>query len=36
MMEQLAAIDEGENQIELFGRLERKLERDDKWVIDLC
>jgi hypothetical protein len=33
-MEQLSAIDESEYQVQLFGRLERKLEGDNEWAID--
>ena len=34
MMEQLSTINESEHQVQLFGRLERKFERDNEWAID--
>jgi len=34
MMEQLSTIDESEDEVQLFGRLEREFERDNKWAID--
>jgi hypothetical protein len=35
MVEQLSPVDERQNQIQLFGRLERKLEGYDERVVDL-
>ena len=35
-MEQLSAINECQNEIELFCRLEGEFERDNKWAVDLC
>ena len=34
-MEELAAIDESQDKVQLLGRLKREFERNDKWVVDL-
>jgi hypothetical protein len=34
MMEKLSTIHKCQDEIKLFRRLERKLERDDEWAID--
>ena len=36
MVEKLSAVDKSENKVELLGRLERKFERDNEGVFDLC
>lgn len=35
-MEQFAAVDKCQNEIEFFWRLERELEGDDERIVDLC
>lgn len=35
-MEELSTIDESQDEVELFGRLERELERYDERVVDFC
>ena len=34
MMEQLSTIDEGEDEVQLLGRLEREFQGDNEWTID--
>jgi hypothetical protein len=34
VVEQLSTIDESEYQVQLFSRLERKLEGDNEWTVD--
>lgn len=36
MVEKLASVDKRQNEVELFFRLEGKLEWDDEWTVDLC
>lgn len=35
VMEKFTSVNKREDEVKFFGRLERKLERDDEWVVDL-
>lgn len=36
MVEQLSAVHKRQHEVQLFRRLERELQRNNKWVVDLC
>lgn len=36
VVEQLSTVDECQNKIQLFRRLERKFQRNDEGIVDLC